>query len=323
MIDKNFAPASSISTEAKEYFLENFTCQSRDSQTYPDASDLEGWVAYNETELVKRLDYNHLLMERFKPRLEESDCGEVPVADFRPQGWVDNGKVLVYTHGGCFVGGTATDALDSILPLAQESGLRVISISYTLAPHKQFEGITDEVVSVIQALLSKGYSPGDIALLGDSAGANIAAASTLKLRDTVGILPAVIALWSPWLDFGCSGDTYLTLAESEPFFTYDNLLSRALACYVGDGNRLHPYASPLFADFTRGFPPTLLQCGTRELFLSDSVRMYRRLISSNLKAELDIYEGMWHVFQFKPIDTPEAKLARNKTSAFIKHYLGV
>jgi len=73
----------------------------------------------------------------------------------------------------------------------------------------------------------------------------------------------------------------------------------------------------VFGDFARGYPPTLIQAGTRELLLSDSVRLYRKLDAAGIRVTLDLYEGMWHVFQFKPIDSPESRRARRKTCEFL------
>jgi acetyl esterase/lipase len=55
-----------------------------------------------------------------------------------------------------------------------------------------------------------------------------------------------------------------------------------------------PYVSPLFADFARGFPPTLIQSGTRDLFLSNSVLMHRKLRRAGIEAELHVWEAMPH-----------------------------
>ncbi|MBL4757159.1 MAG: alpha/beta hydrolase, partial [Rhizobiales bacterium] len=77
--------------------------------------------------------------------------------------------------------------------------------------------------------------------------------------------------------------------------------------------------SPLYSDFSKGFPPTLIQGGTKEILLSTTVRLYRTLDTAGQEVTLDIYEGMPHVFQQQPI--PEAQLAINKSAAFILKHL--
>jgi acetyl esterase/lipase len=316
-----FEAPTTISREARQYFEREFSAELRDSLAYPEVHDLAGWREYNRVELERRAAYNEELRQRYEPTLIESSFAGVPVLDIRPRAWADNGKVILYTHGGGYVGGVATDALDSVLPLAEESRLRVISVSYTLAPHATFQQITDETTAVARALLNAGYRARDIAILGDSAGGGLAAATALKFRDQGHGLLGAVALWSPWADLTGSGDTYLTLADVEPFFRFDVLLRRAALAYAGAENLAHPYASPVFADFAPGYPPTLIQAGTRELLLSDSVRLYRKLDAVGIDVKLDLYEGMWHVFQFKPIDSPEARRARQKTCEFLWAHL--
>ncbi|HEX5182627.1 MAG TPA: alpha/beta hydrolase [Allosphingosinicella sp.] len=315
-------PPGSISPEAQAYFAATFSREARDSAWHPAPDDPEGWVEYNCLALAEREALNDELRLRYPADLIETSLGGVPVVDIRPAGWRDDGRLVVYTHGGGYVGGVASDALDSTLPIATETGLRIVSVSYTLAPHARYEQVTDEACAVIEALVRAGTPLARMAVLGDSAGGGLAAATALKLRDRGIGLPAGLALWSPWTDLTGSGDSYLTLAHAEPFYRYDRLLAAARTCYVGDGDPRHPYASPLFGDFTKGFPETLIQVGTRELLLSDSVRLARALDEAGQAVTLDVYEGMWHVFQFKPIDMPEAALARRRTGAFLNRVLG-
>ena len=71
-------------------------------------------------------------------------------------------------------------------------------------------------------------------------------------------------------------------------------LAESIALYAGDHDLTDPYLSPLFGDFTRGYPPTMLQAGTRDLFLSNAVRMHRSLRSAGIDAELHVFEAMPH-----------------------------
>lgn len=103
-------------------------------------------------------------------------------------------------------------------------------------------------------------------------------------------MPAAAVLLSPEVDLTESGDSFNTLAE------WDNTLSSLAAVnalYAGDHNLADPYISPLFGDFT-GFPPVFLQAGPRDLFLSNSVRMHRRLLADGVRAELHVFEAMPH-----------------------------
>jgi acetyl esterase/lipase len=185
----------------------------------------------------------------------------------------------------------------------------------------KYNVITDQVIAVIQALRHKGYSLKDLAIYGDSAGGGLAAGTVLKMRDQGLGMPAAVVLWSPWADIRETGDTYQTLKQAEPLYLYDRLLKRCADAYAAPSEQLNPYVSPVYGDFSQGFPPTLIQGGTKELFLSNFVRLYQALELAHQTVKLDLYEGMPHVFQRYNI--PEAKLARQKVANFLKQYLDV
>jgi epsilon-lactone hydrolase len=138
----------------------------------------------------------------------------------------------------------------------------------------------------------KIWQPEHLAIAGGSAGGNLAAAATLKIRDLGLPMPAAVLLTTPEVDLTESGDSFATNRH------LDAVLKRGLpeanALYAGKHDLAHPYLSPLFGDFSRGFPPTFLQAGTRDLFLSNAVRMHRALRRAGVEAELHIWEGMPH-----------------------------
>ena len=91
--------------------------------------------------------------------------------------------------------------------------------------------------------------------------------------------------------------------------------------YANLTDQKNPYVSPVYGNFTKGFPPTMIQVGTKEVLLSDSVRLYQSLDQADIPVKLDVYEGMPHVFQTSLNDTTESTLAISKTVEFIKEYL--
>src|SRR5919112_4314742 len=116
------------------------------------------------------------------------------------------------------------------------------------------------------------------------------------------------------------GDTYFMLRNDDPFLNID--LDRCMAsAYANSSDQKNPYVSPVYGNFSSGFPPTLIQCGTKEVLLSDSVRLYQALDQAGIPVKLDIYEGMPHVFQTTLYKTPESTLAISKTVEFLKKYL--
>lgn len=300
-------------------------------EAYPDPTQapplpapdvLEGWKKVQDALHGERSEASEQAAEAFEVTIEPGTLGRVPVLDIKPKGWTDNGKILVYTHGGAYVALTARTTLGSSALAAARTGLRVISVDYTLAPHSKWQQTTDEVVAVFKALMDQGFAMKDIAIYGDSAGGGLAAGSVLKIRDLGMGMPAAVVLWSPWADITETGDSYVTLRDAEPAYTYKNTLGPSAAAYADPADQKHPYVSPVYGDFTKGFPPSLIQGGTKEIFLSNFVRLYQALDTAGQTVTLDLYEGMPHVFQPRLPDSPEARIALAKMDAFLKQYLG-
>ena len=242
--------------------------------------------------------------------------GGVPVLDVRPHGWTRDRRLIVYAHGGAYVVLSAGADIPEAAALSAASGERVISIDYTLAPEAQWNTIQQQALSVFAALRREGYRLRDIAMAGDSAGGGLTVSTVLNLRDRGLGMPAAAVLLSPWVDLTDRGDTMTTLADADPLLSYSGLY-RAARAYAGSLPLDDPRVSPLYANFSKGFCPTLIQEGTKTIFLSSSVRLYRALDAAGDHPVLDMYEGMWHDFQF---DTwlPESRIAYAKMAAFIR-----
>jgi monoterpene epsilon-lactone hydrolase len=103
---------------------------------------------------------------------------------------------------------------------------------------------------------------------------------------------------------------------------YPGNLKHCAEAYATPADQQHPYVSPVYGDYTKGFPPTLIQAGTKEIFLSNAVRQYQALDNAGIPVKLDLYEGMWHIFQVFNHDLPESTLARKKVRAFLEQQLG-
>ena len=327
-IQKRHIP-DTISKEAQE-FLRTYEDPASLPEN-PSSDDLEGWKkAWQENEALNK-EQNDAVVGQYEPTINRCNLGGVPVLDIKPKDWQDNGKVLVFTHGGAYTLYSASSSLFSSVPVAHDTGLRVISVDYTLAPVARYEQTTDEVMAVFQALLEEGYELKDTAIYGDSAGGGLAAGTVLKMRDqgmglglsAVEAMPAAVVLWSPWSDITQTGDTYVTLKEAELSYLYDKHLKPAADAYAAPQDQRHPFVSPVYGDYGRGFPPTLIQGGTREIFLSNFVRHYQALDCAGQIVKLDLYEGMSHVFQGEQPNLPESQLARNKVRDFLKEHLGI
>lgn len=291
--------------------------------SYPGPDEVEEWFKYWEYNEKLWTPFNDTIRMKFQPFIKDTLIGNVAVLDIRPKNYKDNGKVLVYCHGGAYTLFSSRTMLGGAVPIADITGLRVVSVNYTNPPAMKYNQILEQVISVIKALLQEGYSMEDIGIYGDSAGGGLAAGSVLKMRDEGLGMPAVVVLISPWSDITDNGDTYYTLRGEDPIITYNNSLRPSSLAYAPVEQHKNPYVSPVYGDYTKGFPPTLIQGGTKEIFLSNFVRQYQAIDQAGIPVKLDLYEGMWHVFQEINYDLPESAIAHAKFRDWVYKYLGI
>lgn len=317
---KIFIPTT-ISKQSQE-ILKNLT-RSMSNFVTPEPDDLEDWKKLNQEMNSMAILESKQILDTYKSNVTYTNLADVNVIDVKPQNWKDNGKILVYLHGGGYTLFSANSTLDVVMPIANTTGLRVISVDYTLAPFSKWNQTTTEIVSVIQALIKeKGYSLDDIAIYGDSAGGGLVVGSVLKMRDEGIGIPAAIVLWSPWADLTRSGDSYYRLNNTVPILQSTSVLNNMADAYANHSDQKNPYVSPVYGNFSKGFPPTLIQGGTSEFFLSDFVRLYQAIDQVDIPVKLDIYEGMPHDFQTFLYNTPETYIAISKMNNFLHNYLG-
>lgn len=288
------------------------------ARVFPDADDLDGWKATHDAAEETSRPANDKAVADNKVTVTELTLGGVPVLDIRPEGWEDDGKVLVYTHGGAYTLFSARTTMRTAAPMARVTGRRIISVDYTTSPFARWDVIQEQVLSVFRALQEQGYEMQDLAIYGDSAGGGLAASTVLNLRDQGMGLPAAVVLLSPWVDISDAGDTIQTLGYTDPSLNYGLTLATSAEAYAGGLNLKDPRVSPVYGDFTKGFSPALITDGTKVIFLSASVRLYQALEAAGQVAKLDIYEGMWHVFQQNP--TPETEVSFSKIKVFLDQH---
>ncbi|MBP6382473.1 MAG: alpha/beta hydrolase [Pseudomonadales bacterium] len=224
-------------------------------------------------------------------------------------------RITVHGGGLVYMGGSFARAEAALVAL--QTGCEAWSVDYRMPPDHPCPAAVDDVVEAYRAALGT-HAPGRIVISGASAGGNLAAAAVLKARDLGLPLPGALGLFTPECDLTESGDSFATNLD------VDNVLPGPLpeeiALYADGADLRHPYLSPLFGDFTPGYPPTQVQTGTRDLLLSNSVRMHRALRAGGVAAELHVWEAMPHG-GFGP-DAPESAEARREFDVFLERYLG-
>lgn len=285
----------------------------------PAPDDAAGWKSLHGAQEKALEEPNRVVLAQTGATLAEATIGGIPVLDIRPRGWSDDGRVVVYVHGGAFTLFSARSMAGLAALVAQASGMRVISIDYTNPPAARWDTVQAQIGAVLKGLAAGGTPMNRVALFGDSAGGNLVLRTVLNLGEQGQPMPAAVLLFSPWADLTNSGDTAITLAGADPTLSYDGLLANSARAYAGDLDLRDPRVSPLYATFGKAFPPTLIQDGTRTILLSASVRTYRALRAAGADATLDLYEGMWHVFQGAP--APEAAAALATAGAFLRRQL--
>jgi len=200
-------------------------------------------------------------------------------------------RALLVLHGGALIFLEGKFAMAMAAANAAQAGCKAYSVDYRMPPDFPYPAALDDGLAVYRELL-RNYAPENIMISGGSAGGNLAAALTLKIRDLGLPMPAGVILLTPEIDLTESGDSFQTNYE------LDAVLKKGLpevnALYADGHDLADPYLSPLFGDFTKGFPPTFIQAGTRDVFLSNAVRMHRALRNADIPAELHIWEGMPH-----------------------------
>ena len=221
--------------------------------------------------------------------------------------------VILHCHGGGYSTGSSLYARTLTSKLASSTSMDVLCFDYRLAPEHPFPAATEDAMKVWNYLMLLGYGARDVILTGDSAGGNLALALTLKLKEEGRLLPRGLVLMSPWTDMTNSGESFMDKAEVDPVLDSD-YINRMIQAYADGQDLKNPMVSPLFGEFD-GFPPVYIQVGENEILLSDSIRLHQAFVDANVSVKLDIYKGMWHVFQMSPIKP--AREAMDKNAEFI------
>ncbi|WP_189093837.1 alpha/beta hydrolase, partial [Deinococcus ruber] len=250
--------------------------------SYPALDDTDGWL-----QQVAQVDaYIHARFADYPLPVttSETEINGVHTYIQRSNEVADDDRTPVYLniHGGALIfgGGEACQVMNSVTALT--NGMITWGVDYRMPPLHPYPAALEDCLAVYRALLAV-RDPADIFVGGGSAGGNLAAALLIRAKQEGLPMPAALVLLSPEVDLTESGDTFETLKEvSRP--TLSSLKDVNLL-YANGHDLADPLLSPLFADVS-GFPPTFLQSGTRDLFLSNTVRMHRKLRGAGVEAEL-------------------------------------
>ncbi len=277
------------------------------------------WVKGIELETLKAIPALKALM---KVKVEKSQLGGVDIFTIHPKQVAPENKhrILLHFHGGGYVIHPGESGLEEAIMMAGYGQISVISVDYRMAPDFPYPAATDDALSVYQALL-KQYNPKHIGVFGTSTGGGMTLALMLNAKKNNLPLPAAIFVGTPWTDLSKTGDSYFTHAGIDNVLvSYEGWLSDAVRVYAGNYDLKNPLISPYYGDVS-GFPPTLLVTGTRDLFLSITIRMHLKLRDAGVIADLVVLEGLSHAQYLMVPDAPETKRYFHEGSRFFNQYL--
>lgn len=227
-------------------------------------------------------------------QIEAGQVAGCAVEWIRPQAQVGQG-VLMYLHGGAYTGGSCVTHRALAARLACATRHRALVLEYRLAPEHPFPAALDDAIAVYQELRRTDPAT-PIALAGDSAGAGLALALAISLRDQGLSPPAALALMSPWTDLALTHKTHQTKAAVDPNFPSKARLKNAASLYAGATPLQHPLVSPHYAEL-HNLPETRVHVGDLEALLDDSLVLAQRMQAQGSRASVKVFPRMWHVWQ--------------------------
>jgi epsilon-lactone hydrolase len=256
--------------------------------------DIAGWRSLIEETDALLVAVMGAQVEHLRDSVDLRSVGGVPVFVVTPDHVDERGDMRpIYfdIHGGSLLmgGGKACEVMAR--RAAAQVQMQTWSVDYRMPPDYPYPAALDDVLAAYRGLLDV-RAPEQIVVGGSSAGGNLAAALMLRARDEGLPLPRALILLTPEVDLTESGDSFQTNLGIDNVLTES--LADSIALYSGDHDLRHPYLSPLFGELAAPFPPTLLQAGTRDLFLSNTVRMHRKLRAGGVDAQLHVFEAMPH-----------------------------
>ncbi len=245
---------------------------------------------------------------------------------FSPAERPDGLPVLIYFHGGGFALNSVATHERLMRLLALRSGAAVVGVSYTLAPELRFPGQLEEALAAIAWVRTEGarygLDAGRLAVGGDSAGANLALAATLTLRDAGEELPALGLLFYGMFSADLASPSHHTYGAGAFGLTTERV-DWFWTQYVADrAQRDNPLAAPLLADL-HGLPPQLVIGAGLDCLLDDSLRLAERLNAAGVRNTLSVYPGMPHSFMQMSALLPPADAAISEAAHVLRRSLSV
>jgi epsilon-lactone hydrolase len=230
-------------------------------------------------------------------------------------------RLLFHVHGGGYVFGPGESATREAILMAGYGHIKVISVDYRMPPDFPYPAALDDAIKVWKEVV-KTNNPKNMAIFGTSTGGGMTLAIVLRAMKEGLPLPGATAPGTPWSDLTKTGDTYYTNEKIDNVLvSNDGWLGDAAKLYAHGHDLKDPMLSPVYGDY-KGFPPSILTSGTRDLFLSNTVRVHRKMRQAGVVAELHVFEGQSHAQYAADPYAPETKEHFGELTHFFNQHLG-
>lgn len=282
----------------------------------------EEWRALIDAMAATRKVSIGQLGQSLNATIRRAQIAQVPVHEVEPAVVPKENaqRLFIYLHGGAYVFGGGDAAVLEGAMISALSGIRVVSVDYRMPPDHPSPAAVEDVVAVYKALLTR-YQADAIGMGGTSAGGGLTLSVVQALKSAELPLPGALYLGTPWTDLSKTSDTlYTNEYVDRVLITYDGILEAAAKLYAGEKSLKDPSVSPVYGDFS-DFPPAYLVTGTRDMLLSDTIRVHRKLKAAGVETDLNVFEGMSHAEYARLTGSTEWNEVYSGLTAFLMTHL--
>ena len=280
------------------------------------------WRKFADHQAIKINSTIPAMMQRLHVKMVRSNIDNVRVYTLTPDEVAPENKnrILIHEHGGCYVLFPGETGATEAIMMAGFGHVKVVMPDYRMPPEAYFPAPIDDSMTVYRSLL-KTMNSKNIGIFGTSAGGALTLEMVLRAKQLGLPMPGAIASGTPMSDATMVGDSFYTNKLVDNVLVSPTGFCQAATVVYAKGHDLKdPLLSPVYGDM-HGFPPTILTSGTRDLLLSNTVRVHRALHRAGVEADLEVYEGQSHAqYQFDD-RVPEAKEAFTEIATFFDKHL--
>ncbi len=278
------------------------------------------WEKFTTISYQGSMAYTQSLLEKYDIKVESLDIAGVPCYIFTPKE-LRHDNLLYFVHGGGYVLGPGLAGAPEGLIMAARAGYKVLAVDYRMPPAEEpFPAAVDDMMAVYQEITGK-YAPQSVGVFGSSTGGAMTLILAQECKRLNLPLPGALISGTPWSDIGLTGDTYTSNDRQDVVLVSgQGWIKAAAELYANGTPYTDPRLSPVYGSFDN-FPPTMLVSGTRDLFLSNTVRVQEKLLKAGVPTELLVLEGASHCSYYLFNDTDMAEFYHEQAERFWQQHL--